>query len=304
MKLTLRVLYYATLGGIGLIGLMFASTLIPVPGNLEVKVFKSGSMEPAVHVGSIVVVKPAATYAAGDVITFGEDTKTQIPTTHRIVRVEGSGAQTLFVTKGDANDAEDPTPTSISKVKGKMLFTVPYVGYALAFARTKLGFFLLVGVPAAVIVVEELLNIFKEMRRIRRKKAADTVPETRVPIKSRKVMGVFAILGLLGISSAGGLHGSTIAFYANSAVSKGNLLQAGEFNLPSVARFVMGEVEVLTSSVVVSEPEPVVEETSPPQEKETPAEGPVATPPADIQEEPLEIPEVEVTTVVVEAPSL
>jgi len=274
MKVTLRVLYYVTLGGIGLIGLMFASTLIPVPGNLEVKVVKSGSMEPAVHVGSIVVIQPAASYAAGDVITFGEDTKTQIPTTHRIVRVEGSAAQTAFVTKGDANDAEDPTPTSISKVKGKMLFTIPYVGYALAFARTKLGFFLLVGVPASIIVVEELLNIFKEMRRIRRKKALDV--ETVIKEsnnKSRKVMGVFAILGVISIASAGALNGGTVAFYANSAVSEGNLLRAGVFDIPQEVIAPLALMfDVVIGEPVVSEPEPEV----PPTQEEAKVEEPPA----------------------------
>lgn len=150
----------AVLGGLLMI------SLVPL-AHIQVKVVKSGSMEPTIKTGGIVIDMPASSYEIGDIITFGQDTKTQIPTTHRIVAVEGTGADRVFTTKGDANDAPDPTPTPIGEVHGKVLLTIPFVGYVLDFARKPLGFMLLVGVPAAFIILEELGKIARELMRMR-----------------------------------------------------------------------------------------------------------------------------------------
>lgn len=275
MKKLLTTTYFATIVAVGLIGLLFVATLLPIPGNIKVKVVKSGSMEPAVHVGSIVVIKPAASYGVGDVITFGKDTKTQIPTTHRIVRVEGEGAAQRFVTKGDANDAEDNASTPVSEVHGTMLFTVPYLGYLLAFARTKLGFFILVGLPALAVFLEEGRSILMELRRSRRRKPALAEEEdtptvsTRREFPRRKVMGALGVLAGVGVVSAAGFFGGTLSYYSNSATSHGNTMRAGEFTAaPATAPQFF--------SIMVSEPVVVVDE--PPQD--TP---PAEEPPLDIQ---------------------
>ena len=127
--------------------------------------------------GGIVIITPSDSYAVGDVITFGKDTKTQIPTTHRIVAIDGQGAQRMFSTKGDANEEADPTPTRLPDVDGKVLFTVPYLGYILDFAKKPLGFVLLVGVPAVLIILDEIGKIIREIKLIRRKKLQNATEE-------------------------------------------------------------------------------------------------------------------------------
>ena len=117
--------------------------------------------------GSIVVVKPAASYAVGDVVTFGEDTARQIPTTHRIIADYGGGA---FQTQGDANEEADPQAITEKDIIGKVVFAAPYAGYVLDFARQPIGFTLMIGIPAGIIVIDELLKIFSEVRRMRGKK--------------------------------------------------------------------------------------------------------------------------------------
>lgn len=170
MRYIFNSLYYFFVAVVMLIALLLLTTLAPIPGNFEVKVVKSGSMEPYIKTGGIVVIKPSTTYVVGDVITFGQDTKTQIPTTHRIVSVEGAGSQQHFTTKGDANDANDPSTTKLSEIKGKVVLTLPYIGFILDFAKKPIGFGLLVGVPALIIIVDELGKILKEVRLMRRKK--------------------------------------------------------------------------------------------------------------------------------------
>lgn len=150
---------------LGVTGL-FLATLMPIPGNIEIKIVKSGSMEPSIPVGSIVVVKPAATYVAGDVITFGKDSGREIPTTHRIANIQTESGSTLYTTKGDANEEADSEQILRDDIIGKVFVHVPYAGYVLDFARQPIGFSLLIGVPAALIILEELLSIFKETRKL------------------------------------------------------------------------------------------------------------------------------------------
>lgn len=170
MKFLFRTIYYLFVAGIMSIALLLVISLAPISGNYKIKVVKSGSMEPYIKTGGIVVIKPSSSYKVGDVITFGQDTKTQIPTTHRIIEAEGEGATRQFITKGDANDSEDPVPTRESDVSGKVIFTAPYMGYILDFAKRPLGFALLVGIPALLIIFDEIMKIVSEVKRIRRKK--------------------------------------------------------------------------------------------------------------------------------------
>lgn len=146
---------------------VFLATMIPIPGHISIKIVKSGSMEPAIHVGAIVVIKPQDSYAVGDVITFGPDTKTQIPTTHRILEVGSDNGMTIFTTQGDANEDPDPTHVKIKDVHGKVLFTVPYAGYVLDFAKKPLGFGLMIGLPAGIIILDEVMRIIGEVKNLR-----------------------------------------------------------------------------------------------------------------------------------------
>lgn len=170
MKVLFNSFYYLILAGVVIIGLLLAFSLVPVPGNIEIKVVKSGSMEPAIRTGSIVLIKPSEIYEVGDVITFGPDTASEIPTTHRVIAAEGEGASRTYATQGDANNAPDPVVIRPRDITGKVLLTVPYAGYVLDFAKQPLGFALLVGVPAAAIVIEEVGNIVREIMKIRRRK--------------------------------------------------------------------------------------------------------------------------------------
>ncbi len=170
MKLLFNFIYYFFVIAIVLIASLLLTTLVPVPGNLKVKVVKSGSMEPYIKTGGIVVIKPSTNYLVNDVITFGEDTRTQIPTTHRIISVVGEGSNMEFITKGDANDTEDPEKVKLDEIRGKVVLTVPYMGYVLDFAKQPVGFGILVGIPALVIIVEEVGKIVSEIKKIRQKK--------------------------------------------------------------------------------------------------------------------------------------
>ena len=70
---------------ITVLALLLVISILPIPGNIETKIVLSGSMEPEIRTGSVVVIKKIDTYEIGDIVTFGEDTKENVPTTHRII---------------------------------------------------------------------------------------------------------------------------------------------------------------------------------------------------------------------------
>ena len=183
MKFIFKAIYYLFLVALIGLGALLITSLVPIPGNYDIKIVKSGSMEPAIKVGSIVLVKPAGQYKTGDIITFGEDTKTDIPTTHRIVEMRAVSGELFYTVKGDANEEPDTTEVRQSEVIGKVILTIPYLGYVLDFARTPVGFVLLVGIPAAVVVFDEVGSIFREIKRMRSRRRSPQESDVLPPVQ-------------------------------------------------------------------------------------------------------------------------
>jgi signal peptidase len=125
----------------------------------------SGSMEPTIPVGGVVLIKQigSSTPQVGDIICF-KLAEGQPWVTHRIVKVTEEG----FITKGDANDDVDRWIVKRENVVGKALFTIPYLAYFGNFVRTPLGFVLLITVPAVLIIIDEAKNIVKHRKGERR----------------------------------------------------------------------------------------------------------------------------------------
>ncbi|TSC88186.1 MAG: signal peptidase, endoplasmic reticulum-type [Microgenomates group bacterium Gr01-1014_16] len=125
----------------------------------NVYIVSSGSMAPAIQTGSVVFVAPKSDYGVGDIVTYKSGSKTT--TTHRIVAQDGDKIKLA----GDANNAPDPGIISADKIIGTVSFTIPYIGYIAAFAKTPRGFILLVIVPATIIIYEEIKSLFSEIRK-------------------------------------------------------------------------------------------------------------------------------------------
>ena len=125
----------------------------------------TGSMEPAIPVGGIVVIKPVdpETLKIGDIICFTLTEPTSI--THRIINITDQG----FITKGDANEDPDQWIVKKENVIGKAILTVPFIGYLGYFVRTPIGFILLILLPASAIIIMEIRNIAKELKKNKNK---------------------------------------------------------------------------------------------------------------------------------------
>lgn len=145
-------------------------TLAPESGGYKALIVTSGSMEPAVPAGSMVFIKNAGTIQKNDIITFRMSPGPKSLTTHRIVDIKEVREKTMYQTKGDAVKEPDIELVPAERVAGRMIFSIPFIGYPIAFGKTQTGVVMLVVVPAAVIVYEELKSIWCEIAVIRKKK--------------------------------------------------------------------------------------------------------------------------------------
>jgi signal peptidase len=178
-----HTLYYVFLALIFSFAAFFLISLVPVKGNYIILTVLSGSMEPSIQTGSIVAIKPADSYKIGDVVTYGAIGKDNIPITHRIQEIKVINGQTLFVTKGDANESADGNAVAKKSVQGKVFLTLPYVGYAVSALRKPIGFFLIVAIPLLLIVIEEVRSIKKELK----KKREGAITRDGGPKKERSI---------------------------------------------------------------------------------------------------------------------
>lgn len=97
--------------------------------HIRPAVIVSGSMEPAIHTGSMVFVDTeydAEKVVERDIIAFDMN-GTMV--THRVKETLDNG----FITKGDANDSQDPAPVSVDNYMGRVIMWIPWIGYATAF---------------------------------------------------------------------------------------------------------------------------------------------------------------------------
>ncbi len=70
-----------------------------------------------------------------------------------------------FQTKGDANEDPDYNDISENLVIGKVIFSFPYLGRVVSFAKTQIGFIVLVIIPATIIVYSELMSVKNELKK-------------------------------------------------------------------------------------------------------------------------------------------
>lgn len=160
---------------------------------------QSGSMEPAIKTGSVLLIVPSSDYTRGDVIAFltspgGNPRTPGAVVTHRIYSIVTAGGPKTITTKGDANYAPDIETITPDQVLGKAVLTVPYLGYAVNFLKTQLGFTLLVVIPATVFCYSEIQNISLEIKKLIKKKKnlspslsqkdAEKQPEKTLEIKN------------------------------------------------------------------------------------------------------------------------
>jgi signal peptidase len=129
--------------------------------HYEPMVIVTGSMQKTIPVGSLVVDQKVSPQQlkVGDVISFQKPLGAKGIDTHRIVAIKIDHGKRLYQTKGDSNPIADPWVISFERgtAAHRMVFSVPYAGNALIFARSSLGRLSLVVFVCVIL----LLGVFK-----------------------------------------------------------------------------------------------------------------------------------------------
>ena len=117
---------------------------MPMPFGTGIAAVTSGSMEPALHKGDLIVVHREKAYKTGDIVVYISGRSLIV---HRIIDMKDG----QWILKGDANNTADP-PVTPSVVKGKVAFHIPLAGEILQGIRTLQG--LLILIVLAVLLIE------------------------------------------------------------------------------------------------------------------------------------------------------
>ena len=127
---------------------------LPMPFGFGSAVVLSGSMEPELSVGHLLLVIPSEQYEVEQVVVY-QDGKSLV--VHRILRFEDD----KVITMGDANDAEDD-PVPLTAIKGKVVFAFPLVGHAVNLLKTPIGILCVLGL--AIFLMERSFRKEKDSK--------------------------------------------------------------------------------------------------------------------------------------------
>lgn len=125
---------------------------MPMPFGYGTAVVLSGSMEPALSVGDLIVVKETTQLAEDQMIVYDQNGTLVV---HRIISISGDE----IIAQGDANNAPD-APIDASVVKGKVVAIVPGAGAVVEAIRS----------PAGILVIVGLAVVLLELPHLRQKK--------------------------------------------------------------------------------------------------------------------------------------
>lgn len=137
------------------VGAIAVGVIPPMTGASAYNVL-SGSMEPTLPVGSVVVVRPqpADQIKPGDVITYTDRDPASLATrvvTHRVVAVEQGPGGLSFRTRGDANDTPDLRAIAAGDVHGVLWYSLPVAGWVRNFLVSPAGLLYTAGVALLVL---------------------------------------------------------------------------------------------------------------------------------------------------------
>jgi signal peptidase len=150
-----------TLTGLGA-GLALA-LLLPFAFHARPLTVMSGSMEPAIHAGDVVVAREIEPLDArpGDIVTFRDHERDNVLVTHRVRSMRRKGDKVQFVTKGDANNSSEHWQVGVDGSIGRTLFRLPALGHVFAFGQTPTGILVLVLVPLLLLGTLEIASIWR-----------------------------------------------------------------------------------------------------------------------------------------------
>ena len=134
--------------------------VLPLTGRTTL-VVAGGSMEPAIPLGSAIVVEPVdpRSLAVGDVVSLRSGPGRAI-FSHRVIRVVVRDGTTWVETKGDANASADPSLTPASQIIGRASTTIPNAGYLIALLSSLHGIVFVISLGLVLLLAASMVEVF------------------------------------------------------------------------------------------------------------------------------------------------
>ena len=130
---------------------MLVSIVVSKAMGIELKAVLTGSMEPELPVGSLLIVAPTdfEKINVGDDVTFVADSNLTI-VTHRVISKDNKDRK--FTTQGIANNVAD-NPILYDNVVGVVRASIPMLGYIVIWLNTLMGKIIAIGIIALLFVL-------------------------------------------------------------------------------------------------------------------------------------------------------
>ena len=157
-----KIAWYMVFGLV--VMLMMVAVFIYIAPHLgwHVSAVVSGSMEPALKTGSLVVTCPAdpEDIEVGDIITFNPVSVGENMITHRVIGIR-MNSPILFQTQGDNCGMPDPFIVPAENLVGKICLHIPYGGNFTEFLKTPVGFISSVIVPGILVFIMYVISVWQ-----------------------------------------------------------------------------------------------------------------------------------------------
>ncbi|KKQ02045.1 MAG: Type I signal peptidase [Candidatus Roizmanbacteria bacterium GW2011_GWA2_36_23] len=160
IKIVFDIFSWLLLGSFILLVIFTLGSNTNMLGGYKSFLVQSGSMEPTIMIGDIIISHKQYQYNKNDVVTFMNADQRVV--THRIIEASVSKDKTSFITKGDANRSEDSDLITDENIIGKVIFIIPKLGYLVGFIKTPIGLVVFMVLPALALIVNELVKIFSK----------------------------------------------------------------------------------------------------------------------------------------------
>lgn len=117
---------------LAMVAALAITILIPAVTSSERYTVLTGSMTPTYPPGTLIVVKPVerSELRVGMPITYQLRSGEPAVVTHRIIAAaQNTRGVRTYITQGDANDVPDDPPVVYDQVRGRVWYSIPYLGY-------------------------------------------------------------------------------------------------------------------------------------------------------------------------------
>jgi signal peptidase len=153
----------------------------------------TGSMEPELETGSLIVVRkiePAA-LKEGDIISFySRDASLDgAVNTHRIVAIQENDGGYSFTTRGDANNVDDRYPVAEEDLIGKVIYSSVGLGKLVRLLSNPLIFIPVICLPLGIMMITNLVHTISLAKQIAKEEEEKAVREAIEELKKKREAG-------------------------------------------------------------------------------------------------------------------